>query len=263
MVAGAILHEVTHATGLPRRALQAASAQGVELLPKFLGIIEGHLDQEPPARASPTPLFFIFHLLGEWRESTAYRPLALLLRYPADEADAIFGDATTSPATGLWPRSLTAILSRSSTLFSIPVSMSSIRSRMCEALAMITLRGQLDRDLAARFLRDAFNELQPQRRCFIWAGWQSAIAVLGLSELKVLVKRAFDRGFIDPTFRRFADFENDLRRGLKQPGEPLVPDDNEFELFGDTVEELCRWHCFTERDDEDKEEGSLPSSTAS
>jgi hypothetical protein len=128
-----------------------------------------------------------------------------------------------------------------------------IRSRMCEALAMITLRGQLDRDLAARFLRDAFNELQPQRRCFIWAGWQSAIAMLGLSELKVLVKRAFDRGFIDPTFRRFADFENDLRRGPKQPGEPLVPDDNEFELFGDTVKELSRWDCFTHRHDDDEE----------
>jgi hypothetical protein len=78
---------------------------------------------------------------------------------------------------------------------------------MCEALAMITLRGELDRNRAARFLRDAFNELQPRRRCFIWAGWQSTIAMLGLRELKVLVKRAFDRGFVDPTFRRFADFE--------------------------------------------------------
>jgi hypothetical protein len=39
MDAGAILHELTHATGLPRRALQAASAQRVELLPKFLRII--------------------------------------------------------------------------------------------------------------------------------------------------------------------------------------------------------------------------------
>jgi hypothetical protein len=64
--------------------------------PKFLGIIEDHLDQQPAARASPTPLFFIFHLLGEWRERTAYGPLARLLRYPADEADAIFGNAATS-----------------------------------------------------------------------------------------------------------------------------------------------------------------------
>jgi hypothetical protein len=34
-------------------------------------------------------------------------------------------------------------------------------------------------------------------KCFVWQGWQSAIAMRGLSELKVLVKRASDRGFID------------------------------------------------------------------
>jgi hypothetical protein len=62
----AILHELTHAASLPREALQAASAQRVELLPKFLGVIEDYLRQEPVARATPTPLFFIFHLLGEW-----------------------------------------------------------------------------------------------------------------------------------------------------------------------------------------------------
>ena len=94
MDAGAILHELTYATDLPREALHAASAQRVELLPKFLGVIEDYLGQEPAARANPTPLFFIFHLLGEWREKTAYRPLARLLRCPADEVDAIFGDAT-------------------------------------------------------------------------------------------------------------------------------------------------------------------------
>jgi len=129
-----------------------------------------------------------------------------------------------------------------------------IRSRMCEALAMVTLRGELDRDLATRFLRDAFNELRPQRLCFVWAGWQSAIAMLGVHELKVLVKRAFDRGFIDRAFLGFDDFEDALRRSIRHPGEPSAPGDNEFELFGDTVEELSGWQCFAERDGEDQEE---------
>ena len=84
---GAILHELTYAKDLPIEALQAASAQRAELLPKFLGVIEDHLGQEPAAQANPKPLFFIFHLLGEWRERTAYRPLARLMRCPADEAD--------------------------------------------------------------------------------------------------------------------------------------------------------------------------------
>ena len=254
MDSGTILHELTYANGLPRAALQAASAQRIELLPKFLGVIEDYLGQEPGARASRTALFFIFHLLGEWRERTAYRPLARLLQSPAEETDAIFGDATAETAH----RVMAAVFDGDpQPLFDIildPGADEYIRSRMCEALAMITLRDELDRDRAARFLRDAFNELQPQRRCFVWFGWQSAIAMLGLCELKVLVERAFDRGFIDRHILGFEHFEDDLSRGLNQPGEPSAPGNNEFELFGDTIEELSRWHCFRERDEEDRTE---------
>jgi hypothetical protein len=258
MDAGAILHELTYATDLPREALHAASTQRVELLPKFLGVIEDYLGQEPAARANPTLLFFIFHLLGEWRERTAYRPLARLLRCPADEADAIFGDATASTSH----RVMAAVFDGDpQPLYDIildPNAEEFIRSRMCEALAMITLRGELDRNLAERFLRDAFNELQQQRHRYVWFGWQSAIAMLGLGELKVLVKRAFDRGFIDRYMMSFDDFERDLKRGIERRGEPWQPGDDEYALFGDTVEELSEWHCFAEQRSEDREEWPQP-----
>jgi uncharacterized protein len=254
MDAATILHELSHTAGLPRTALRAASAERTELLPKFLGAIEDHLGREQNLRTEPTPLFFIFHLLGEWREKTAYRPLASLLRCSCDEIDAIFGDATTSTCH----RVMAAVFDGDpQPLFDIildPNADEFIRSRMCEALAMIALRGELDRDRAARFLRDAFNDLRPQRECYVWVGWQSAIAMLGLGELKVFVKRAFDRGFIDRHILGFKHFEDDLRRGIKRPGEPWAPDDDEYELFGDTVEELSGWACFTEHDDEDQEE---------
>ena len=96
MDAEAILHELTDAEGLPKEALKAASAQRAEMLPLFLNEIEAYLALEPAARAKPTPLFFIFHLLGEWREKAAYRPLARLLRLPDHGIDAIFGDGITS-----------------------------------------------------------------------------------------------------------------------------------------------------------------------
>ena len=80
----AILHELTQDEGLPREALKAASAQRVEMVPLFLKEIEDHLALRPAARVKPTPLFFIFHLLGEWREKTAYKPLARLLRLPGE-----------------------------------------------------------------------------------------------------------------------------------------------------------------------------------
>jgi hypothetical protein len=118
---------------------------------------------------------------------------------------------------------------------------------------MVTVRGELDRAVAGRFLRDAFMELQPQRQNYVWVGWQSAIAMLGMSDLKVLVKKAFDRGFIDSHVLGFDHFEEDLRRGIDHPGEPRLPDDRDSTLFGDTVEELSGWYCFSEQYREDQE----------
>ena len=78
--------------------------------------------------------------------------------------------------------------------------------------------------------------------------------MLGMSDLKILVKKAFDRGFIDSHVLGFDHFEEDLRRGIEHPGEPRRPDDRDCTLFGDTVEELSGWYCFTEqyRDDQER-----------
>jgi hypothetical protein len=217
-----ILHELTYADGLPREALKAASAQRVEMLPLLLNEIETYLALEPAARAKPTPLFFIFHLLGEWRAKVAYRPLARLLKLPGHEVDAIFGDGITTTShrvmAGVFdgdPQPLYDIILD-------PRAEEFIRAGMCKALAMLTVRGELDRAVAGRFLRDAFMELQPQRQNYVWVGWQSAIAILGMSDLNILVKKAFDRGFIDSHVLGFDHFEEDLRRAMEHPPNPGV-----------------------------------------
>ena len=112
-----ILHELTYADGLPREALKAASAQRVEMIPLFLEEIETYLALEPAARVKPTPLFFIFHLFGEWREKAAYRPLARLLRLPRRDVDAIFGDGITTTSHRVMRQCSMAILSRSTTSY--------------------------------------------------------------------------------------------------------------------------------------------------
>jgi hypothetical protein len=242
-----ILHELTYAEGLPREALKAASGQRFEMLPLFLDEIETYLALEPAARAKPAPLFFIFHLLGEWREKAAYKALARLLRLPPRDVDAIFGDGITTTSH----RVMAAVFDGDpEPLYEIifdPKAEEFIRAGMCEALAVVTLLGELDRAVAGRFLRDAFVEIRPQAECYVWVGWQSAIAKLGMGDLKILVKKAFDRGFIDSHILGFDHFEADLRRGIDHPGEPWLPDDRDSTLFGDTVEELSGWYCFSEQ----------------
>ena len=118
---------------------------------------------------------------------------------------------------------------------------------------MVTLLGELDRDLAGRFLRNAFMDMQPQAESYAWVGWQSAIAMLGMSDLKSLVKKAFDRGFVDSHVLGFDHFEQDLSRAIEHPGESWRLEDYEYTLFGDPVDELSGWYCFTERYSEDRE----------
>jgi hypothetical protein len=253
MDAAEILEQLNHAAGLPKAALHAATAQRAEMVPVFLQEIDSYLALDSTDRAKPTPLFFVFHLLGEWREKAAYRPLARLLRCAAHEVEAILGDAITSTTHRVMAAVFDGdtqplddiILDRNAEPF--------VRSRMCETLAMLVLRGELDRDGVGRFLRDAFMELQPQAECYVWQGWQSAIGMLGLTELKVLVKRAFDRGFIDRQWLGFEDFQADVEWAARHPEMARSSQGDEYTLFGDTVEELSRWYGFSDEARADRE----------
>jgi hypothetical protein len=244
MDAAEILDQLTHAEGLPKAALHAAAAQRAEMVPVFIQEIDSYLALDSTDRAKATPLFFIFHLLGEWRAKAAYRPLASLLRCREHELNAVLGDAITSTSH----RVMAAVFDGDpQPLYEIILDQNAeqfIRSRMCEALAMVVVQGEFDRTLVSRFLRDAFMELQPQAECYVWQGWQPATAMLGLAELKILVRRAFDRGFIDRHWLGFEDFQRDLDWAVKHPGVPRHPQSDQFILFGNTVDELSRWHGF-------------------
>jgi hypothetical protein len=74
-------------------------------------------------------------------------------RRPGPEIDAIFGDGITTTS-----HRLMAAVFDPEPLYDIildPNAEEFIRAGMCKALAMVTLRGELDQAVAGRFLRDA------------------------------------------------------------------------------------------------------------
>jgi len=203
-------------------------------------------------------LLFIFHLLGQWREKSAYRLMARLLRRPPDELDAIFGDTATETAH----RVMAAVFDGDpQPLYDIVLDADAdefVRSRMCEALAMVTLQGELPRSSAAEFLRACYGRIEPQEECFVWHGWQSAIALLGLEELTPLVSQAFARGLVSKTWLSFHHFESDLRAAIDNDAAPSRFDDREFTLFGDAVEELSSWGLFRPKLEPEKDHIYFP-----
>ncbi len=239
-----ILDDLTFYERLPVEALRAADANRQALVPVFLDAIEQYLAKDADGRDDENPLFFIFHLLGSWREKSAYRPLGRLLRVGAAEIDYILGDGTTETSHRVMAAVFDADPKPLYDVILDPKADEFIRSRMCEVVAMVTLNGELAREEAARFLRASYASLQPQDECCVWEGWQNAIAALGLFELQPLVERAFARGLVNGDWRKFEHFEEDLRRAIDHPGSPWRYAD-EYAPWGNAIEELSTWYRFS------------------
>jgi hypothetical protein len=123
---------------------------------------------------------------------------------------------------------------------------------MCDALAMVTLQGELPRPEAGRFLAACFTDLEPERASCVWDGWQGAIAALGLAELRPQVKQAFERGWIDSMGLSFKDFEEDLNATSKSPDGPAWFF-KQHPPLGDLVEKFSTWKFESESDQENEQ----------
>jgi Protein of unknown function (DUF1186)/SEC-C motif len=227
---------------LPVEAIRAAQANREAMVPVFLRTIDDFLELKGPV--DPNALFFIFHLLGEWREQSAYWSLAVLLRLPGDVLDSILGGAITETTN----RVMAAVFDGDpDPLYQIirdPEADELVRAKMCQTIAMLTRLGEVPRDATAAFLRDCFSQLEPQRDCYVWSGWVDAVAWLGLTELEPLVRQAFLRGSIDPEWLTFKDFEQDLQFALDHPKAEPLHADGDLTMFGETVAELSGWDGF-------------------
>jgi len=243
-----ILERLSGEGRLPVEAIRAAEADRAAVLPAFLQTIETFISASSEERAKPSPIFFIFHLFGSWREKSAYRPLARLLRCPRRDVDRLLGDAITETASQIMaavfdgdPQPLYEIILDSQ-------AHQFVRWSMCDTLALVALQDEFPRSEAARFLAACFTDLRPAESCCVWDGWQSAVAALGLADLRPQVKQAFERGWVDPTSMSFEDFEEDLNATLQSPNAPAWFLDRHRPL-GDIVERLSTWSFYSDNDE--------------
>jgi hypothetical protein len=237
-----ILDQLAHAESIPEVAIHAAREQRAAVAPALIDLVERHLAGEAEAFALEDALFYAFHLLGEWRETAAYRPLARLLALEEEEVEDLLGDAVPETVHRIMAQVFDGDPQPLYQVIEAEQAHPFVRSRMLETLALLVVRGELARDQVARYLRDAFSELRPHDTSFVWYGWQSAIAALCLAELRSLVRKAFARHLIDPGDMSLADFEAHLRHARAHPESPwdtAAPD--EFAPFDDTIAELASW----------------------
>ena len=218
----------------------AAQANRAAMVPVFLRTIDDFLELRGPV--DPDAMFFMFHLLGEWREKSAVLAVG---GFPALAARRSRYDPRRPPSPRRVHRVMAAVFDGDpEPLYEIirdPEADEYIRARMLQTLAMLTRRGELPRDATAAFLRDCFSQLEPRADCYVWSGWVDAVAWLGLSELKPLAQQAFQRGSIDPEWLTFKDFEEDLqyRSTIPKPNRSIPTAISRCSAI--PIEELSGW----------------------
>ena len=143
-----ILDQLGSGEGLPTEAIRAATADRTMVAPLLLEAIDRY---EPASEVEENGLFIAFHLLGQWREQSAYRPLARFLRRP--DVEFILGDATTETSHRIManvfdgdPRPIYDIIQDSN-------ADEFVRARIFDTLVILVFRGELDRTAVADFLR--------------------------------------------------------------------------------------------------------------
>lgn len=227
---------------LPVEAIRAAQANREAMVPAFLRVLDDFLELKGPV--DPNALFFIFHLFGEWREKSAYWPLAVFLQLPPDVLNTILGDCVTVTSHRVMAAVFDGDPAPLHDIIRDPAADEFIRAKMLQTIAMLVRRGELPRDATAAFLRDCFSQLEPREDCYVWSGWLDAVAWLGLTELKPLAQQAFQRGSIDEGWLTFENFEEDLQHSVDHPAAEPLNGDGDLALFGDTVAEMSGWAAF-------------------
>jgi hypothetical protein len=253
-----ILAALNEREGLPVEAIVAARAHRDAIVPLVLSDIDRFV-VSGESRMGADALFVAFHLLGEWREKAAYRPLARFLRLPDEALAPVLGDAITVTVH----RVMAAVFDGDpDPIYGIIHDSNAdefIRSRMVQTVAMLTLNGTLSRPQSTAFLRDCYDALEPRSDNYVWSGWLDALAWLGLAELEPLARQAFARGSIDPSWLTLKDFQRDLQYAVAHPDAPVLHPDGELTAFGDTIAELEHWSGFQPKTESDDLEAWSPS----
>lgn len=176
------------------------------------------------------------------------RGLARLLHADREEAHCLLGDAVTETSQ----RVMASVFDGDpQPLYDIVLDLNAdqfLRGRICETLPIIVREGLLPKDNALAFLRNAFDKLESDKSAYVWDGWLSSIAMLGLEELAPLAKQVIEENLnnpdCDPLWDNVEDFENAIKYGSENLGHVDHENEDEYALWTDTLGEFATWGGF-------------------
>ncbi len=230
---------------LPQEAMQWALDNWDDAAPELLGVLERFADGVDRTEETASALFFILHLAGERQDTRAFAPLCRLAK-DAEAIEAVMGDGVTTTLKRILISTYDGDLETLKGVIEAAEAHVYVRAGALEVLAYLTARGHVAREEAQAYLLRLYDTLQPQHASFVWVGWQSAVALLGLEAMSGLVRQAFARGLIDPMDTSYDLFCKDLGRTLADPERMAGFRYDRIALLDDAIGELSGWYAFSD-----------------
>ncbi len=155
-------------------------------------------------------LFFIVHLLGEKRETTAF-PLLRRLLNDRGPSRAVLGDAITETLRGIIISTYNGDTTALKEIIESVAADEFARRAALEAMAYVTRRGLIADDEMRAYLLHLLTAMQPQANCHVWTDWCISAANLGYQDFAVHVAELFRRRHMHRiTTLNMNDFEEQL-----------------------------------------------------
>lgn len=211
------LHAVATQEELPGSAIGICAALIEEAAPALRAVLAKAADGGVLSQEDGLLAFRGLHILGAARDTGAWPILSRLLRRSPDEIDDLIGDTVTETlpriATGMFNGDVDDLFA----LIADRAVDEYVRSSLFGTAAFLTWEGHIERQRMREFLERFYVDRLAGDEEFTWAGWQDAIALLGLRELAPLVDHAWEEGRIDTEFIDRENFESDLASAERAP----------------------------------------------
>jgi uncharacterized protein len=242
-----LLEVFTLAEDLPEEALREATSRRAELVDPFLAEIERWLADTEAEPEAPSPLFYVVHLLGAWREKRAFEPICRLLRADSDRLEWELGDALTSTI----PRIVTTLCDGDwrplREVIEDDAADEFARSTLLDTLLALVEVGKASREEVTSYLAGLPARIDAPSRHPLWVTWALLVADLRVTELYRSVEEAFALGHMDSDILTLEEFKASLKQAKPRSSDFAEP-------FGaDVVEELLAGYDF-----DGDEEASVP-----
>ncbi|MEI4233751.1 DUF1186 domain-containing protein [Roseovarius sp. D22-M7] len=247
MTPSEIMHDLARDDMFPRAAMAAAREDRDTMAPIFVDLVTRLATQDLPEMRDDdmTALIPVFHMLGEFREPRAYRPLLRLLRQPSENPEAILGDALTETSFRVIAGTFDGDLQPLFEAIEDPKAYEFSRAALMDALVLIAQLYPDRRATIEDYVR-TFRSRHPEDLPLeVLIGWMDAIANLGLEDMTEEVRAAFEKKLIPPDYCDFSHFLEDLQATQDADGAPA---NRRYQkpLITDAIDELSRWHGYSD-----------------